>query len=312
MNAYEGELALTRELVSVAAEALKTLLETKHLYQKVAIDIETAILKVGGHVVGDEFDSFIEIARAARQTSHFTVSSQQLFYTTEQRGGVEAPVLVLLLRNVKIFCDKCGARETFAPVWYIDAINEIRKPHEHSVRFDSPLSPLLQLFFLAYQCQTCKGAPVAFIVRRDGWDLYLEGRSPFEEVELPSFIPKQERHFYRDAMIAYHAGKILAALFYLRTFMEQFARRILAVTGKMPGDELMEKYSETLPTPTRDQMPSLRSWYEKLSEALHAADANAELFEKAEEDIRRHFDIRRVFKIPEVTEARDVPMAPAQ
>lgn len=46
-------------------------------------------------------------------------------------------------------------------------------------------------------------------------------------------------------------------------------------------------------------MPSLRSWYGRLSEALHAAKEDEALLAEARANIEQHFDIRRVFKIPE-------------
>ncbi len=48
----------------------------------------------------------------------------------------------------------------------------------------------------------------------------------------------------------------------------------LGVTGEAGrrfGDELMAEYGNTLPNAHRDTMPSLREWYEKLSEPIHAA-----------------------------------------
>ena len=142
-----------------------------------------------------------------------------------------------------------------------------------------------------------------FLVRRDGWRITLDGRSPMEEVDVRTFLPKAEKIFFRDALVAVHGGKVLAGLFYLRTFIEQFARRQTGITDKF-GDAVMKAYGDILPTQHRDHMPSLRSLYERLSEALHAArcDKNDEaLFEKAREDIEKHFDIRRVFKIPELS-----------
>lgn len=101
------------------------------------------------------------------------------------------------------------------------------------------------------------------------------------------------------AVIAFNSGKILAALFYLRTFIEQFARRVTGLTGKVTGDEILDDYYKSLPAPTRDEMPSLREWYDKLSDALHSAREDAPLFETAKTQIEKHFDIRRVFNIPE-------------
>jgi hypothetical protein len=51
-------------------------------------------------------------------------------------------------------------------------------------------------------------------------------------------------------------------------------------------------------------MPSLREWYDKLSEALHSAKEDAGLFESAKTEIEKHFDIRRVFAISETTAAQ--------
>ena len=135
------------------------------------------------------------------------------------------------------------------------------------------------------------------MVRRNGWDLFLEGRSPMEGVPVESFLPKDERAFFRNAIIAKNSGRALAGLFYLRTFIEQFARRKVSSSARLSGDELMSKYADTIPLPQRDQMPSLREWYDKLSEALHAAREDTELFDDAKKEIERHFDFRRLFRI---------------
>jgi hypothetical protein len=120
-----------------------------------------------------------------------------------------------------------------------------------------------------------------------------------EYVEVPNYIPKSERDLFRDALIAVHGGKTLAGFFYLRTFIEQFARRLIGETGRRFGDELMEEYGKTLPPDQRDMMPSLREWYGRLSESIHLAKADEVVFEKARDAIEQHFDMRRVFRIPE-------------
>ena len=156
-----------------------------------------------------------------------------------------------------------------------------------------------QLFFLAFQCQRCNSDPEGFIVRRNGNRLFLEGRSPIEHVELPKYLPKNEGVFFSDAIVAYNAGKKLAGLFYLRTFLEQFAKRVTGKQGRVTGEDLMDAYTNTLPQAHRDYMPSFREWYERLSVALHTAQEDDALFESARSEIDRHFDIRRIFKIVE-------------
>jgi hypothetical protein len=63
----------------------------------------------------------------------------------------------------------------------------------------------------------------------------------------------------------------------------------------------MDAYAQTLPEDKRSHLPSLKEWYDKLSEPLHTADEEAaeKLFNEAREAIENHFDLRRALKIPE-------------
>jgi hypothetical protein len=129
-----------------------------------------------------------------------------------------------------------------------------------------------------------------------------------EELELPAYIPKKEQALYRDGLIAGYAGKQLAAVFYLRCFIEQFARRQVGMLNKRKtGDEIMDAYAKLLPEEKRSLMPSLKDWYDKLSEPIHAADEEAAegIFDTARQAIESHFDIRRVLGIPEVDKAKE-------
>jgi hypothetical protein len=297
MHLAQGYKNFVQSLSREAGDHLKILLETKHMYQKVSIDLQRLLAEAETFVPGDEKKRF-QSAVASAVEWPLSPATDQLYLA--ESNGAQTPIPILLLRNVKLFCSKCDSRETYAPIWFSDITNELRKPHSREIRFESPIPATFQIYSLAYQCQTCNGLPEAFIVRRDKWNLFLEGRSPIEHIELPSFVPKIERTLYRDALIAIHGGKILAALFYLRTFIEQFARRRTKLLCRVTGDELMDAYSLTLPAKQRDLMPSLREWYDRLSEALHAARDDAPLFEEARIAIDQHSEIRRVFKIPEV------------
>ena len=285
-------------LNTTIAQQLKILLETKHLYQSVSIDpLPHAERLKDGIEEGEKKIFASELALFVR-SAQLTASPQPIF---TQEGSTQSPVLTLLIGNVKTFCDKCSARETFIPIWHVELSNSIRQQSTvyHHI---APPPDDFQLFVLTYQCQACKSAPVAFLVRRTGWRLYLDGRSPIEHIEVPAFIPQHERKWFRDAIIAFNTGKIPAALYYLRTFIEQFARRRTGLKGRATGEELMDAYGDTLPSPPRDQMPSLRHWYDKLSETVHEPDDDEKLsplFEEARAEIERHFDFRRIYKIPE-------------
>lgn len=291
------ENAIT-EISEAAAASLKQLLETKHLYQKVSIPVETILQKVR-ESVGAASLSFDRVMESALSAGFVLSTGAGPLRLRSLDGAEEERLLALGVENVRLFCGRCDSREAFRPLWYRDVGNDLARA-QHREGEQVSLPPSFQLFFVVYQCQSCSPAvavPEAFIVRRNGWDLFLEGRSPMEKTPVPPFIPKEERGFFRDAIIAHNSGKTLAGLFYLRTFIEQFARRKVGVADRLSGDELLSAYAETIPLTQRDQMPSMREWYDKLSEALHAAKDDAVLFDEAKAEIERHFDFRRLFRI---------------
>ncbi len=275
---------------------LKLLLEEKHLYQKVEIRIEH-VLKSARDDVSPSYES-----QLLQRIGVFL--KQRLYPTTDAGTQLDgSPVLnaFLLVPNVKLYCRKCKSAEVYTSVYASEVSNELSKPRGPSSKVGRTLSAYYQVFFLALQCQRCQGDPECFLVRRRDQGLVFEGRSPFEHIELPSYIPEAERSLFRDAVISHQAGKTLAGLFYLRTFLEQYARRQTGVSDRISGDELLERYGKLLPASIREEIPSLRLWYERLSTAIHQASADGDLFVSAEEEIDRHFDMRRLFKLPDCT-----------
>jgi hypothetical protein len=154
----------------------------------------------------------------------------------------------------------------------------------------------VQIFVFSYQCQSCKGAPEVFVVRRHGFRLTIAGRAPIEHVEVPAAIPKGPKKFFSAAVVAHQSGQTLSGLFQLRTLLEQFARTTTGSTATN-ADAVMEAYMGTLPGDFKDRFPSMRNLYDRLSVDLHAATGSAELFEEAQQDIVQHFEARRLFKI---------------
>ena len=299
MSLKDAVLAL---LGAKASQELKNLLENKHLYQSVSIN-PAEILK---QQLAQENQPNLKKILSDWSTQElpklpFRLSQQpqQQVFAVPRGATQRETVLTLALLNPSLFCRKCGRRQAYAPVVCSDVVTEVRRMIASGEPKPATIPDGFQMFLLVYQCQQCWGALEGFLIRREAWTLGLHGRSPIEFVEIPTYIPKLESVFYRDAIIAFSSGKILAALYYLRTFIEQFARRLTGRTGRVAGDEILDEYNKTLPSPTKDQMPSLREWYDKLSDALHSAREDAELFEKAKTEIDRHFDIRRVFKMSE-------------
>jgi hypothetical protein len=279
------------------AERLRVLFATKHLYQKLSIAPDEIYAELNGNMVSvsgekEEFAKSVDLFTRDR----FTVTNKLLFDSNHK------PIPCLVVGNVKLFCSKCDSREAFRPIWFSEITNELLQQYNNSgqQKFKIAFDTTFQLFYVVYQCQRCEGKPEVFLVKRDELDLSIEGRSPIEHVEIPNYIPKDERKWFRDAVIAFQTGKILAALFYLRTFIEQFGRRKTnLVDEKKTGDEIMTAYVETIPLNLRGMMPSLGEWYDKLSAAVHGAKEDPALFEAATKQIQKHFDIRRAHDLEE-------------
>jgi len=215
---------------------------------------------------------------------------------------VPITVIAASCANPKLFCDRCCRREAFELI----ESREINRCQYDAKKFDLqswlnlwPMGDGVQLFAMVYRCFACKNSHTAFLVRREGPRLILEGRSPLESIEVPRHIPKQERILFENALIAYNAGKTLAALFYLRAFIEKFARRQTNAQGRVTGDQLMSDYSGVLPPKLRDFMPSMSEAYADLSACLHEFRDDPSVFEAVRIRIEKHFDLRRVHEIPD-------------
>jgi hypothetical protein len=298
-RAKKAVATLVDELNDAFAFALKTLLEDKHLYQSVSIDIGAITDRWRDRMTETDLRMLAAAGGTGVSRLHFLLSDSPL--RSSDPSGTLSGVPTILVQNVKLYCGPCEGREVFAPVWFRDIEREVgRQAISHApgrpVAGGASDGPT-QVIAIGLRCQRCLGDLNVAVVRRSAWKLILEGRSPMEHVEVPKFIPKTESHLYRDAVIATNAGKTLAALFYLRTFIEQFARRRTGLRGKETGETIMNAYSKTLPLAQRDSMPSLGEWYDKLSGALHSAHADADLLTTATVAIDQHFDIRRVFRM---------------
>jgi hypothetical protein len=294
---WDTRLLLAREVNHAIAEKLKELLETKHLYQNVVVDVGALIEKFHKQLLLE--NEKLALRKFATEVLGLNlVASESEVYPIDHKNYT---LPTLILQNVKLYCSRCKQRETFSPTSSLDATKDVADRRKTSPR--TALHPAsFQLFLLTYQCETCRTIPVSFLVKRSGWKFIIEGRSPFEEVDVPNFIPKAERWLFSGAIVAAQTGNTLAGLFYLRSFIEQFARRQTRIKDRQPGEAILDAYQSLLPESKRDHMPSLRSWYERLSVPVHTADANEELFQEALKEITEHFDFRRIYKIAEVDE----------
>jgi len=211
--------------------------------------------------------------------------------------------------NVKLFCSACKGRETFTATWMRDVDRETENTGRFRTtpaRIHKAGAPTQQHFCAAYFCMRAVLKWVIVIVARRGWHLSLEGRSPLEIVGASSFIPKKERSLFPEALMAKNVGRSLATIFFLRTLIEQFAKRQTGLKDAIvTGDRMMDAYAKTRPLEYREVMPSLKGWYTKLSVAIHCAKSDEDLLSEAMTEIEKHFKLRDAFSISDATQKSD-------
>jgi len=179
------------------------------------------------------------------------------------------------------------------------SLDQIAKTAPKYFAKDTQDRHIFQTFFFPFQCQNCKGEPLVFMVRRVNLKIILVGRNHFEEAQIPKYLSKPESKFFRDSIVAYNTGNILAGLFYLRTFIEQYMRRVTQKYDvKISGEELGDEYARIL----ADDFPahrykSLKKVYEELSVPLHNAEDSTEQYEISKSDIFNHFDQLRLIPL---------------
>jgi hypothetical protein len=287
---------------SSVERGIKDLLENKHLYQNIKVEPPDK------NVIDQEIRRYLSgsIPGSANKVSEVCNSLYSLF--PDIKWEIEDPVerrrlpiksdseinLVTLKfypPTVKLYCSICKRTEAYNFQYGEDLLSEFRGAEE----LTKPVN--IQIFSLAYQCQSCKSIPEFFMVRRDNHKLVQSGRTPIEEIVIPPYLPKEQRSFFSDALLAFYSGQILAGNFLLRTFIEQLVRQNSPTPDTQNIDTLFSEYGKGLPHDFKQRFVSLQSIYDNLSEDLHFAKASEELFLQARSNIERHFQAKELFKI---------------
>jgi hypothetical protein len=198
--------------------------------------------------------------------------------------GVASGRVCFSLLPVRTLCSVCDEVTAFN-LWAQD---------EQSVRTITLGNKSEQVFTFTLQCQGCRARVIVFMVKRSGRKIQLVGRSEFEEVKVPSYIPKEHQGFYSQAIVAFNCGQILAALFLLRTLIEQHMHAVVR-RSELRGEDLCDEYSKTLDEDFKSRFPSFKDVYGKLSDALHRADPDKSLFESERERVCLHFEGRDLY-----------------
>jgi hypothetical protein len=184
------------------------------------------------------------------------------------------------LPTVETFCEVCDKGQPFNP--QPRQLGQLYPPEPW--RKSKP-----QVFALAYICQGCKEFELSFMVTRNGMKLTLSGRSVIERIQVPPYVTNALARFYSGAVIAHNCNQVLPGLFMLRTLVEQYMRAALAPETFESADQLCGAYNASLDVSFKSRFPSLPEIYGKLSDALHEAREDSDLFESQLKEIEKHF-----------------------
>jgi hypothetical protein len=273
------------------AEALKSLLETRHLYQSVSVEHDDLLGHMLRELDGDTHNRLKALIPEIHSYPWYPQGGAPSLEKMLARSRQAEKLLEFKVQDVKLYCTVCGRIEPFNAYSSTDFVEN----RPFATRLPQG-GEAIQAFILSFHCQSCKGIPEVFLVRRSVLKLTICGRSPMEHVEEPSIIPKGVAKFYSGAVLAHQSGQTLAGLFYLRTLIEQWVSHAGAAGEK--ADQKLDSYVAALPKDFKDRFPSLRSVYGVLSDAIHTATASDDLFVKSAGQIVEHFEARRLFKLP--------------
>lgn len=294
-NGYLPPYVLLPELikkeVSIAiSNALQSLLNQKHLYQK--LDLDSNIKSLNSMSQLSLLSKEVPCRNKVLSDSCYKVIASDWNLTVSKPQDIDFAKLNELkipLPTIKIYCGVCKCKEPFHPIVY-NQPNSILK-------YDNAENGTYQIFILEYECQRCQKYQTIFMVRRDGLKLSLTGRSPMEIVLVPKTINNSKSKYFSDAIIANNSGQTLAGLFLLRVFIEQYVRETTNDKDSTDITILLEGYMKLLPTDFKSKFPSLSKIYSDLSAAIHEANASTELFNTAKAELIKHFEARKTFDL---------------
>jgi len=279
-------LRIVCEIDKRITASVKQLLETKHLYQSVVVEY--------ANMLEDLPDTWAGIAQGLQDAVLSAVNGHWATIDRAYQAPLlhEGPACIRFeIPDLKLFCSACKRIEAFNSISSEDFAGR-----GHSLIPDGTPTGVVQVFALSFQCQSCKGVPEVFLVRRDELKLTQSGRAPIEHTEVPAAIPKSLGKWFRGAIVAHQSGQTLAGVFLLRTLIEQWAKQ---ATGQpdLQADEAIEAYMDLLPLDFKGRFPSLRTQYGDLSDDIHRAIGSTDLFDSAKFAIIEHFKARQLFKL---------------
>lgn len=261
------------------ASAIKTLAETKGLYQNVRVPTEFLDEFADPTFTADQLRQELStrpVWPVSRGEGDDAVQRQDVRHFLPSDGGHSSETMWLsfYLPSVRSLCSRCHKEADFLSMM-------CSGPRMHGGPYPIRGDQTHQVFHLIYRCGACREHFLAFQIARHGLRFQLTGRSEPYRPTIPSVWPKNVREVVTDAVVAVNEGDLPAGYYHLRTAIEFLMKAAIdkKPTERIDGAALCEEYARQLDATVRQTLPSLTPIYDELSAGLHTRDVNAEAFE---------------------------------
>lgn len=295
--------------------AFRALLERKYLYQRVSVELKVTaaeadqlqtqgrdlreFIELGGERVwiADGLGPYLKKYAVKLASDRWNVIPELQGRSISKLGASEG--LEIVAPPAELYCRECRTVKTH---------------NSGSLRIETtcPAYPVGeigdQVFTCGYECQSCRSAPIVFQITRRGLKLTLTGCSEYPKVAVPRDTPEHIEDYISEAIVAAGTGRVLAALFFLRTAVEQHMRLTTGLSGRQSGDELAAAYRLRLPARFPSHEWVLGRIYEELSGKLHSAEADPKQYAKSLDELERFFAVQKLY--PLTAADADPPLTP--
>lgn len=273
------------------ANALSTLLSSKQLYQNTEIDLSSITKLCDGKYTRESLEQEFKLRPwiPASKCTGYTAHERHIW--SAANAGVQPLETAInnlnvpfIIPTIETWCSACRKAVYHDSIPYNayspchlnpDAVKEL---------------PGIQTFIFDFQCVSCKGPPLKFIVSRCQNKIQLCGRSkPFNQTP-PSSFPKNVREIYINAVSAASCGDIYAGFYHLRTLLEHHMKSVckLDMLDTKDSEELCHEYYSTLDEVVAKKA-SITTEYKLCSKNLHARAGTYDDFVKTLGKIEAHF-----------------------
>lgn len=202
-------------------KAIGTLLSVKQIYQNTEVDLSTLLKLADANNPAEKIESefkirpWLPVSKNTGYTANERLIMKSANAATQPIGTpVKELEVSFTIPTIETWCSTCKK------VVHHDSIPYISRSPYH-LNPDAVKEPAgSQTFVFDFQCVACKGAPLKFIVARNLNKIQLCGRSKPLMTAAPSFIPKNIRPIYLDALASANCGDTYAGFYHLRTLIE--------------------------------------------------------------------------------------------